>query len=196
MLVDGMLLTRRMVRLECHGVGGRAITADSLQVGCGLPSKGVDELSGSEYLPLCCLSTTAGALCFSTGHSRGNECCFGEWDGEADTLWMHGDVLRSRLEQGYSLMRRRPKKANQCCAPVAVVGQHGGVDLRPDGAQVVDGEAASGLVVVGVAELLSRPAFTQSNVRSRGRSGKPISHVVMVDCGHKAGEAGDAMLLA
>ena len=89
----------------------------------------------------------------------GMSAVLAEWHGQADAPGMHGDVLAEQAGAGVLFDAEEAVEGKQCCTPVAGVRKDGEVELRPDGAEVVECEATGGLAEVGVAVPVEQTGF-------------------------------------
>ena len=120
-------------------------------------------------------------------HCRGDECCLGEGDGQADAPRVDGDVLAEQAGAGVLFDAEEAEEGEQRGTPVAGVSEDAEVDVGSDGAQVVEGEAAGGLAEVGVAVPVEHAGLDAVERAAAWEVGEAHAHGVVGDGGDEAG---------
>jgi hypothetical protein len=82
----------------------------------------------------------------------GDEGSFAERDGELDAPWMQGDVFDGQAAARVLLDAKETEEREQASAPVSCVGEDVQIEVRPEAAQIIDGDCLPWLADVGVAE--------------------------------------------
>lgn len=104
-------------------------------------------------------------------------------------------MLSEQTGAGVLLNAKEAEEGEECSTPVARVCEDAEINVRADGAQVVEGEGASRTAEVGITIPIEKTGLDTVEGPTTREVGVTRAHGVVTDSRDETGKAGDAVLV-